>query len=239
MTPFEAVVGQLGRDALMKLMEGRHSVRQYSPEPIEGAALEALEHEIQACNAQSGLSIQLIVDNPDAFNGRLAHYGSFREVRNHIALVGPAGPGLDEACGYYGERLVLLAQAMGLNTCWVAMTFSKKASEARVAPGEKYALCIAVGHGETAGAAHKVKPAEKLFQASGAVPAWFAAGVEAARLAPTAMNQQRFRFDLGEDGLTVRAIALPAISCGKVDLGIAKLHFELGANAVSRDWRFA
>lgn len=239
MTPFEAVVGQLGRDALMKLMEGRHSVRQYSPEPIEGAVLEALEQEIQACNAQSGLSIQLIVDNPDAFNGRLAHYGSFRGVRNHIALVGPAGPGLDEACGYYGERLVLLAQAMGLNTCWVAMTFSKKASEARVAPGEKYALCIAVGHGETAGAAHKVKPAEKLLQATGAVPTWFAAGVEAARLAPTAMNQQRFRFDLGEDGSTVRAVALPAISCGKVDLGIAKLHFELGANAVSRDWRFA
>lgn len=73
---------------------------------------------------------------------------------------------------------------------------------------------------------------------NGEAPAWFSAGVEAARLAPTALNQQRFRFELLEDGRTVRAHALPAVSCGKVDLGIARLHFELGANAVSRDWAF-
>ena len=57
-------------------------------------------------------------------------------------------------------------------------------------------------------------------------------------MAALALNQQRFRFELLEDGRTVRARALPAVSCGKGDLGIARLHFELGANAVSRDWTF-
>lgn len=91
---------------------------------------------------------------------------------------------------------------------------------------------------EKPGAEHPTKPAERLCRVNGEAPAWFSAGVEAARLAPTALNQQRFRFELLEDGRTVRARALPTVSCGKVDLGIARLHFELGANAVSRDWAF-
>ncbi len=37
-------------------------------------------------------------------------------------MIGKKGPTLEESCGYYGERLVLLAQQLGLNTCWVAMT---------------------------------------------------------------------------------------------------------------------
>lgn len=97
---------------------------------------------------------------------------------------------------------------------------------------------MALGFGEKPGSAHPVKPVERLCRVSGEAPAWFTAGVEAARLAPTALNQQRFRFELLEDGRTVRARALPALSCGRVDLGIARLHFELGANAVSRDWAF-
>ena len=139
---------------------------------------------------------------------------------------------------------MLLAQELGLNTCWVALTYSKKASAARVAAGEKFVCCIALGYGEKAGAAHKVKPIEKLGRtAAGSelatAPAWFAAGLEAAQLAPTAVNQQRFRFELAANEHAVHARALPAVSCGHIDLGIAKLHFELGANSASRDWFFA
>lgn len=105
-------------------------------------------------------------------------------------------------------------------------------------------LCIAIGYGKMQGVAHKIKTAEKVSRipSEGEMPDWFKAGIDAALLAPTAMNQQRFRFDLqGTDNqriALVRANALPTISCGKVDLGIAKLHFELGANAVSNRWRF-
>lgn len=114
----------------------------------------------------------------------------------------------------------------------------------RAAAGEKFVCCIALGYGEKTGAAHQVKPIEKLGRtAAGSelatAPAWFAAGLEAAQLAPTAVNQQRFRFELAANEHAVHARALPAVSCGHIDLGIAKLHFELGANSVSRDWSFA
>lgn len=89
--------------------------------------------------------MQLILNNPEAFDSTLAHYGSFENVQNHIALIGPAGGDLEERCGYYGERVVLLAQSLGLNTCWVALTYKKKNSAAQIAPGENscYVLRLA------------------------------------------------------------------------------------------------
>ena len=106
----------------MTLMNARHSVRQYEDKPIPAEILAELKQEIEACNRESGLHIQLVTDEPKAFDGFMAHYGEFSGVRNYIAMIGKKGPTLEESCGYYGERLVLLAQQLGLNTCWVAMT---------------------------------------------------------------------------------------------------------------------
>jgi hypothetical protein len=49
----------------------------------------------------------------------------FTGVQNYIALIGKKSSSLEEQAGYYGEQLVLTAQQLGLNTCWVAMTVSK------------------------------------------------------------------------------------------------------------------
>ena len=134
-TPFDARVAALDADALAELMRGRHSVRAFTDRPIEGTAREALEAQVAAENERAGLSMQLCLDAPGAFDGRLAHYGSFRNVRNHLALVGPSGPELDEAVGYAGEKVVLLARALGVDSCWVALTYDRGRSPARVGAG--------------------------------------------------------------------------------------------------------
>ena len=206
---------------ILEIMRARHSVRQYTAEKIEPQKREALEELIRECNEASGLNIQLFFEEPKCFAGKMAHYGSFLGVENYIALVGKKSPDLEEKVGYYGEKLVLKAQELGLSTCWVALTHGK--SQAQIEKGEKLACVIAVGYGENQGKPHKDKPLEKLCNCSAKMPDWFARGMEAVLLAPTAMNQQKFYFTL--EGDRVRARAARGFLT-KMDLGIVKYHFE-------------
>lgn len=211
---------------ILEAIEQRHSVRTYQNKPIEASIIQELNQEIDACNKEGDLSIQLITGDPDVFKGLLAHYGGFRNVSNYIALVGPAGDGLDEAAGYYGERLVLKAQQLGLNSCWVAATYKKGRCRAVIQENQKMVCIIAIGYGATQGAPHKSKPMEKLCQATGDMPQWFKDGMHAAILAPTAMNQQKFLITLDGDQVTY---STKKGAYANVDLGIAKYHFLAGA----------
>jgi len=218
---------------LLEAIKSRHSVRSYTDKKIEGETLTQLRQTVDECNQKSGLSIQLCLNEPNAFTGMMARYGKFQNVKNYIALIGKKDNSLEEKCGYYGETIVLKAQQLGLNTCWVAMTYSKGKSAAVVKPGEKLVIVIALGYGETTGVQHKLKAIEELSSVNSAAPEWFSAGVEAAQLAPTAMNQQKFRFEL--DGNLVKASAGSGFYT-KVDLGIAKYHFEIGAGESGWTW---
>lgn len=211
---------------IMEAMKARHSVRQYDNRAVAPAILKELRAEADACNQESGLRIQLVTGEPNAFSGFMAHYGSFRGVANYIALVGPKGSELDEKCGYYGERLALKAQQLGLNTCWVALTYRKTPGAFQIASGEKLAAVIAFGYGSNQGVPHKSKAIHEVSNVSENTPEWFRSGVEAALLAPTAMNQQKFVFTYGDERVTAKAgIGFYA----KMDLGIVKYHFELGS----------
>lgn len=215
------------------LMKARHSVRQYTDRPIEKAALTALRTEIDECNKESGLHIQLVTNEPKAFDGFMAHYGHFSGVTDYIALIGKKGKDLEEKCGYYGERLVLCAQALGLNTCWVALTYSKVSTAYQINKGEKLTVVIALGYGKTQGAPHKTKSPTEVSNLGTDSPAWFKDGVTAALLAPTAMNQQKFFLTCA--GSKVSATAGHGFY-SKIDLGIVKYHFELGAGKENFSW---
>lgn len=218
---------------LMEAMQARHSVRQYREEALRKEDAALLREEIEACNAESGLHIQLVCGEPKAFSGLLARYGKFSGVTNYIALVGKKGPDLSETCGYFGERIVLRAQQIGLNTCWVAMTYSKVPSAFSAGEGEKLCAVIAMGYGKTQGSGHRVKSVREVTEGEPPFPEWFVSGVEAALLAPTAMNQQKFRFAL--HGNRVSATAGSGFYT-KLDLGIVKYHFAMGAGADAFTW---
>jgi len=218
---------------IMQAIENRHSVRDYLEKRIEADILSGLNEEVALCNRESGLNIQLITEEPKAFDSFMAHYGKFSHVTNYFALIGKKGPQLDETAGYYGEQLVLKAQQLGLNTCWVAQTFSKRKSRCVVKAGEKLVCVIALGYGKTQGVPHKSKPLEKLYEANGKIPDWFLNGMKAAQLAPTAINQQKFLFTLSENKVFAKATGGVY---SKVDLGIVKKHFEIGAGAEQFEW---
>lgn len=224
-------------ETLLNAIPLRHSVRSYKDTPIDPQAVKALEKSIAWLNMSYGLHIQLVLDEPAAFDGWHS-YGKFKGVRNYIVMAGPRGFGLDQKVGYCGEQLVLHAQALGLNTCWVGMTYKKVHGAFHTLPGEKVACVIAVGYGLTQGVAHPMKSLDDvcLFQGQkGArlVPDWFVRGAKAALLAPSAVNQQKFVFEY-----VALPGALPGVQLHKgfsmfgytqMDMGIARLHFELGA----------
>ena len=218
----------------------RHSVREYDGKPLARAEFDALGAMVEECARESGLDIQLVGDNPEVFNV-IARFGLIRECRTHVAFVvddAKAGDvAADEAIGYWGQRIVLAAQDMGLNTCWCALC-SRKKSRAVVAPGKKIRLIIALGHGKTQGFSRKTKSVEALSSVECAkAPAWFVAAMEAAQLAPTAMNNQNFKITLLSDGKTVR-IDAPQSGLNVIDEGIVRCNFEIAANEAGADWRW-
>ena len=217
---------------MIALMKARHSVRQYENRPIPEDVRVQLDAFAAELNRQGGLNMQILYDEPDCFNSRLAHYGRFENCSNYISIVGKKAPDLEERCGYYGELLVLKAQELGLNTCWAALTHGK--SKAVIAGGETEVIVIALGYGKTQGAVRKSKSAAEVSNLSPDAPEWFSRGVDAALLAPTAVNQQKFRFTLSGNKVTAKHGLLG--SCLKIDLGIVKCHFELAAGKENFTW---
>ncbi len=206
----------------LEIMKQRHSVRQYTDKKIEKEKRDALDELATRINEKTGLHIQIFYDEPKCFNSMIAHYGSFKGVNNYITLVGKKSSKLDENLGYFGEQIVLKAQELGLNTCWVALNHGK--SNAKIDKGEKQVCVIALGYGETNGVPHKSKSVSQVSNYRQGMPEWFLRGVEAALLAPTAVNQQKFYFELLTDN-TVKTTSGKGFYT-RLDLGIAEYHFE-------------
>ena len=217
---------------IMEAMKTRHSVRRLQPRSIEPEKAEILQMAVEEINRDSGFHFQLVLDEPEAFTGLKAHYGSIRNCTHYFALVGEEGR--LEDVGYHGEKLVLLAQRLGLNTCWVALTYNKRKARVDIREGERLYVVIALGYGENQGVPHKERPLAEVCTVEVPMPDWFRAGVEAAMLAPTAINQQKFHLTLIE-GNTVKAEALKG-PYAQMDLGIVKYHFELGAAPQAVNW---
>ena len=212
---------------MLEAMKQRHSVRKYLDKPLSNEHIACLQKEIDRCNQEGNLHFQLITNEPKAFGSFLVHYGMFHNVTNYIACIGKKSNDLEEKCGYYGEQLVLYAQKLGLNTCWVYLTYKKVKNTFIILEDEQLVIVIAIGYGENQGYPHKNKPLTSLCNLNENSPTWFKQGMEAVLLAPTAINQQKFYFTQIDD--TVEAVAKKG-PCSKIDLGIVKYHFELGAN---------
>ena len=236
---------------LQEAIEARHSVRAYKDQPLTEEVVKRLEEEIAEVNQTGSLHIQLIQNEPKAFQGTLAKYGKFRNVTNYMVMAGKKSDDLDERIGYYGEHLVLLAQTLGLNTCWVGLSYKKIPDTYVLDEGEVIKAYIAIGYGETQGSSHKIKTIEQVNRtavrtlgssknASDITPLWYTKGIEAALLAPTAVNQQKFSFEyVGTNNGRHQVRAMKGISMigyTQIDLGIAKYHFEIVAGREHFDW---
>lgn len=224
---------------LLNAIYSRISRRSYLNKPIEEEKIQTIRTQIDKYNKESHLTIQLIEDGSDAFNGLRKSYGMFTNVRTIVLLKGKiADKDLKEKCGFFGEYLVLEATEMGLGSCWVGATFDKSSDLLKI-PSEEELVCI-LTLGYTAEQtslkenflrkmAHgKVKPLEHFYTSDATPPpAWFLEAIQAVQIAPSARNRQQYLFEYKND--TVAATSYDSYAFGLVDLGIAKAHFVLAA----------
>jgi len=226
---------------MLQLMKNRHDVRNYSDEPIAPDVAARLQREIDAANEIAGMHIQLVQDDPKGISGFMAAYEQFKNVKNYLVMVGPNTGRLDEQCGYFGEHLVLIAQHLGLNTCWAGLGFNRKKGSFEKRDGERAAIAIAIGHGRNQGASKEMPAASDISNLNADSPEWFRQGIEAVRLAPTVLDEQGIRIDLMDtanpDGRRhVRVIAAEKGHFNYIDFGIAKYHFETIAGTSNFVW---
>ena len=234
---------------LEEAIKARHSVRNYKHQPLSEEVIDILQQKIDECNSVGNLHIQLVTNEKKAFSGIMS-YGQFSGVENYLVMAGRKADDLDESVGNYGEQIVLLAQTLGLSTCWVGVSYRKVSSAFQLGKDEKVACVIALGYGEDKYRTHKIKSREEVSNADDLTPVWFNKGVDAALLAPTAVNQQKllplvarrrsfFELILGkkEGKMKVKAsTSFSMIGYTKMDLGIAKYHFEIGAGKENFEW---
>lgn len=207
-------------------IKNRHSVRNYETTPIEQSKTDRIKELIEELNLEGNLHLQFIKDAGNTYNKLLNRAMGLGSAPSVIACVGKDDDTLDQRVGYFGEKLVLELQGMGLNTCW-AGTFNRKTIPAEIGDGERLVISIAVGYGKDQGKPHKSKSAEQVIDADGDRPYWFNRGVEMALLAPTAVNQQKFQIRLNADN-SVDIVDKGGV-LSQIDVGIVMRHFEIGS----------
>lgn len=229
-----------------KAIEERRSRRSYLEKPINDIYVERLRNLIAQANEESGLHMQLCINNNNALSGIKMSYGLFKNVRNYIALVGKKSDlDLTEKIGYYGERIVLEAKLIKLDTCWVGGSFKEKSCHCEIGAEEKLLGIITIGYAAEAlsikekivsSVMHrKTKKIEEMLKSDIEIPDWMLAGMKAVQRAPSAINQQPVQF-IQKNG-KLNAFVILKLGCEMIDLGIAKLHFEIGTDNLG-SWKW-
>lgn len=235
----------------------RRSRRSYDSSEIALQLLSRMQTVCHDFKPFTGVRIELITKSIDSVLAGITNsYGLIRGVTAFLAFIGDMNdPHVYEKVGYTGEGIILEATAKGLNTCWVAGTFDRRAASAiaDIAKNERILTISPIGHATQAHSLtertmigmfkpHNRKPLSALADGleESQRPAWMKAALESARLAPSAVNRQPWRFHLAPNSITV-SVDTPKLNLSidkRLDCGIAMLHIEVAAlaNGVTGKW---
>ena len=242
-----------------RVIEKRRSRRRFAPKPIEASLLSQMVSVCTEFRPFNDARAVVVTEPPDTvFKGAIGPYGKIKGAPAFIAFIGNMGsPNVYEQVGYTGEGVILEAEALNLATCWVAGFFRPKvvASLIGISEGERVLAVTPIGY---ATARHSLEErvmtgfglTHRRRSLSGLVtglrqsewPKWIRLALEAARLAPSAVNRQPWRFKLEPHSITVsvntlgREYGLSKRLC----CGIAMLHIEVAALSygIGGNWEF-
>ncbi len=238
----------------------RRSRRSYiRNKAMDADSLRRLREVCSGFSPYSSVRVEFVTEPPDdVFANAVGFYGNIKSAPAFLAFIGDiSDPNVQEKMGYTGEATILEATALGLGTCWVALTYNTKRVKSLIKlERSEEIICVSpVGYTtdkwsfqEKAfsgfGSNHQRRPLQSMVSGlpEAQRPDWAQAAVEAARLAPSAMNRQPWDFHVDKDGITVSVKGSgPEFHVARrLDCGIAMLHIELGAlsRGATGQWDF-
>jgi len=164
-----------------EIIRKRKSIRKYDPVPLDAATLEKIQMRFEKLTPLfPGIrySIEITNKTKGIFNVKAPHYLIFGSEEKD---------GFCENIGFIGQQLDLFLSEMGVGTCWLGVAKPQE-SEASVLP---HVICMSFG-----------KPAEPLYRTLSEfkrkpltdISEGTDERLEAARLAPSAINSQNWYF---------------------------------------------
>jgi nitroreductase len=233
----------------------RHSRRRYTGETLPKEILEQIESVCSSFQHFPGSRAVLVRTPPDnIFTGAVGHYGAVKGAPHFVAFIGDmSNSHVQEAIGYHGEGVILEATALGVNTCWVAGMYRPEIVEKKlkVRNGEQVLAITPLGKAvdnktrvEQAMTrllgAHRRKELKQILALGSEDPTgWVYRAIDAARVAPSAINRQPWRFKIQGESVSLFTKSKEGHRISpRLDCGIAMLHFEIGAKKYGADGRW-
>lgn len=237
----------------------RRSRRRFITGLIGKDLLEQVSTFCSSFQPFPSVRVVLIPQPPrEIFRSALGPYGKIKGARFVIAFIGDTlNPYVQEQVGYTGEGAILEMTALELDTCWVGGFFRPKivSSLTEIREHERVFAITPIGHAVERlsveehlmtgfGLTHRRRPLKDLVTGlkESAWPSWVKVALEAARLAPSAVNRQPWRFHVENNSITVSVnrFGLEFGLSKRLCCGIAMLHIEVAALAEGKQgkWQF-
>ena len=225
----------------------RRSVRTYTKELLSEEYAGLLENYIQNLQAPLGVQARVILHRTkeSSVQQKLGTYGYIGGASAYLMLIYEEGPLVEEGAAYLFEQVILYCTELGLGTCWLGGSFSRKDFKGLVTlkPNERLRIVSPVGYAsnekrwlESLIGADKNHRSRKSFgtyffqndfstSLSEAAAGDYALPLEMVRIAPSANNSQPWRILMEENHFHFYyQSAIGGFSA--IDLGIALCHFE-------------
>ena len=241
----------------------RHSRRQFNNKPLPEEITNNLIKVQEELTAHlPGARIVFVNQDPDAiFSGIIGSYGKIKKAPTYAVFIGDMrDSNIQEKVGYLGECFILEATAIGLGTCWVGGFFRPEvvAQQVKIETYEKVLSVTPVGFADASYSftekmmsgmvgSKKRKPLNELCLTEDQTgwPIWVKSALEAARLAPSAVNRQPWRFSVENNMITVsedseNGTADKSNISKRLDCGIAMAHIQIAAlkNGINGEWQY-
>ncbi|MEA4900536.1 nitroreductase family protein [Desulfitobacterium sp.] len=240
---------QIHDDKYYSAIFQRHSRRQFDGRKLSKDFVTKLSDFAILLNDQvPGARAVVVNENPDkVFKGAVGNYGKVKGAPAYAAFIGNMkDPNVQEKVGYLGEYFVLEATSMGLATCWIGGFFRLEVVQAQIHldANEQILAVTPIGFAKEEytleekmmsgfAKSHKRRNLETLCLTlpKEQSPAWIISALEAAQVAPSAVNRQPWRFSVEDETIKVSMDNLrDSYHISKrLDCGIAMAHIELGA----------